>query len=70
MRPNPRSSRGARDRGSPNVMGLASLGLDIDIFCDFLYSVLLVNAIFALDFLGRALSKAAGLSHLQVALLC
>ena len=49
-------------------MGLASLGLDIDIFCDFLYIVLLVNSILALDFLGRALSKAASLAH-QVALL-
>jgi hypothetical protein len=40
-------------------MGLASLGLDIDIFCDFLYSVLIIllKAILGLDFLGLALSR-------------
>ena len=38
-------------------MGLASLGLEIGIFCYFLYSVLLFNAILGLDFLGRALSR-------------
>ena len=30
-------SLGAWDRASPNFMGLASLGLEIGIFCDFLY---------------------------------
>jgi hypothetical protein len=41
-------------------MGLASFGLEIGIFCDFLYSVRLLNAILVLlvDFLGRALSRA------------
>ena len=34
---------GALDRASPNFMGLASLGLDIGIFCDSLYSVLMLN---------------------------
>ena len=38
-------------------MGLASLRLDIGIFCNFLYSVLLRNAILGLDFLGLALSS-------------
>ena len=38
-------------------MGLASLGLGIGIFCDSLYSVLLLNAILGLDFLGLALSR-------------
>ena len=38
-------------------MGPASLGLDIGIFCDFLYSVLLMSAILGLDFLGLALSR-------------
>ena len=55
---------GARDRASgasPNVMGLASLGLDIGIFCDFLYSVLLLSVILGLlDFLGLALSRPQG----------
>jgi hypothetical protein len=37
-------------------MGLASLGLDIGIFCDFLYSVNLLSAVLGLDFLGPALS--------------
>jgi hypothetical protein len=36
---------GALDRASPNCMGLASLGLDIDNFCDVLYCVLLLKAI-------------------------
>jgi hypothetical protein len=38
-------------------MGLASLGLEIGTFCDFLYSVLLLNAILGLDFLGLARSR-------------
>jgi hypothetical protein len=38
-------------------MGLASLGLDISIFCDFLYSVLLLDTILGVDFLGPALSR-------------
>ena len=37
-------------------MGLASLGLEIGIFCDYLYSILPLNAILGLDFLGLALS--------------
>ena len=31
----------AQDRASSNFMGLTSLGLEIGIFCDFLYNVLL-----------------------------
>ena len=44
-------------------MALASLGLEISIFCDLLLSkvlcisVLLLNAILGLDFLGLALSR-------------
>ena len=49
--------RGAPDRASPHFMGRASLGLDVGIFCDFLYSVLLLSAILGLDFLGLALSR-------------
>jgi hypothetical protein len=37
-------------------MGLGSFGLEIGIFCDFLYSVLLFDATSGLDFSGRALS--------------
>jgi hypothetical protein len=37
-------------------MGLANLGLDTGIFCDFLYSVLPFNAFWGLGFLGHALS--------------
>jgi hypothetical protein len=48
---------GAQDRASPNVMGLASLRLEIGICCDVLYSVLLLSVILGLDFLGRALSR-------------
>jgi hypothetical protein len=33
-------------------MGLASLGLEIGIFCDLLYSVLLLDALLGLYFLG------------------
>ena len=29
--------RGAQDRASPKFMGLASLGLEIGVFCDFSY---------------------------------
>ena len=47
----------AHDRASFNVMGLASLGLDIGMFCDLLYSILLLSVIFGLDFLGLALSR-------------
>jgi hypothetical protein len=42
---------------SPNFMGLASFGLDIGTFCDFLHRVLLLDAILGLDFLGLALSR-------------
>jgi hypothetical protein len=45
---------GAQDRASPNFMGLASLGLDIDVFCNFIYSVLQLNVILGVDFLGLA----------------
>jgi hypothetical protein len=48
---------GAHDRASLNFMGLASLGLELGIFCDFLYSILLLNAVLGLDFLGLALSR-------------
>jgi hypothetical protein len=48
---------GDQDRASPNFMGLAGFGLDIDIFCDFLYSVLLLNAILVLDVLGLDISR-------------
>ena len=48
---------GAQDRASPNFMGLASLGLEIGIICDFPCSVLLLNAILGLYFLGLALSR-------------
>ena len=47
---------GAQDRAGPNFMRLASLGPDISILCGFLHSVLLLNAILGLDFLGLALS--------------
>ena len=48
---------GAQDGASPNFMGLASLGLEIGICYDFLYNVLLLNAILGLGFLGLALSR-------------
>ena len=51
---------GAQDWASPNFTGLISLGLEIGVFCDFLYSVLLFNAISGLDFSGTALIPAAG----------
>jgi hypothetical protein len=38
-------------------MGLASLGLEIGVFFDFLYSVLLLNEILGLYLLGLALSR-------------
>jgi hypothetical protein len=38
-------------------MELASLGLNIGIFCDCLYSVLLLNVNLGLGFLGRAQSR-------------
>ena len=47
---------GALDRASPNFMGLASLGLDVSTFYDFLYCVLLLSVFLGLDFLGHALS--------------
>jgi hypothetical protein len=37
---------GAQDRASPKFMGLASLGLDIGIFCNFLYIIILLSVIF------------------------
>jgi hypothetical protein len=48
---------GALDRASPNFMGLARFGLEIGIFCDFLCSVILLNAIFGLDFLRQSLFR-------------
>jgi hypothetical protein len=48
---------GALNRASPNFMGLASLRLVIGIFCDLLYSVLLLDAILRLEFLGHTLSR-------------
>jgi hypothetical protein len=49
----------AQDRASPNSTGLASLGLDIGIFCDCLYtySVLQLNTILGLAFSGPAPSR-------------
>ena len=38
-------------------MGLARLGLDVGIFGEFLYIVLLLSVILGLDFLGLALSR-------------
>jgi hypothetical protein len=38
-----------------NFMGLASLGVDIDISGDLLYSVLLLDVMLGLDFSGLAL---------------
>ena len=38
-------------------MGLASLRLEIGIFCDFLHSVFLLGVILGVDFLGLALSR-------------
>ena len=48
---------GALDRASPSFMGLASLGLAIPVFFDFLHSALLFNAILGLGVLGLALSR-------------
>jgi hypothetical protein len=48
---------GAQDRTRPNVMGLASFGLKIDICCDFLYSILPLSLILGLDLLGLALFR-------------
>jgi hypothetical protein len=53
-------AREVQKHRSPGFMGLASLGLGIAIFCDSLYSVLVLNASLGLDFLGLALSPAAG----------
>ena len=50
-------SPGALDRASPNFLGLASLGQAIGILCDLIYSVLQLNAILGLYFLGLALSR-------------
>ena len=48
---------GAHIKPNPNFMGLASLGLDIGIFCDSQYSVLLLSVLSGLDFSGLALSR-------------
>ena len=56
---------GAQNRADPNVMGLTSLGLEIGIFCDFLYSVLLLSVALGLDFLGLALVPTSGKSKSQ-----
>jgi hypothetical protein len=42
--------RGLRIGARPNFTGLASLGLEIGIFCDSLYSVVLLGAVLGLDF--------------------
>ena len=55
--PRRRTTRGAQDRTSTNFMGLASLGLDIDIFCDFLYIFLRLSVILGLGCLGLVLSR-------------
>ena len=51
---------GAQDRASPNCMGLASFGLEIGIFCDFLHSVLLFNVNLGAIFLRASPIPAAG----------
>jgi hypothetical protein len=51
---------GAQDRASPNFMGLASLGLEIGIFCDSLYSDLLLNVFFGARFLRASPIPAGG----------
>jgi hypothetical protein len=51
--------------GLAPTYGLASLGLEIDIFSDILYSILLHNAILGLDFLGLALSAGKARSTRQ-----
>ena len=48
---------GAPDGAGPTFMGLARLGLDIGIFDDFLYSVLLLAVVLGLDVLGLAISQ-------------
>ena len=48
--PKMESAAGARDRAGPNFMALASFGLEIGVFRDFLvYSVLPPTAILGLD---------------------
>jgi hypothetical protein len=59
---------GAPDRASPKFMGLASLRLDISIFCDFLYSVFLLDAILGLDFLRLARPQVEGIRQNLAAL--
>ena len=49
--------RRRRRRPEQVLTGLASLGLDIGIFCDLLYRILLLSVILGLDFLGLALSR-------------
>ena len=51
----PGSAGGAQARF--DLMGLARLGLEISNLCDSLYSILLLNVILGLDFLGCALSR-------------
>jgi hypothetical protein len=43
--------------GQSQLHGTDQFGLDIGLFCDLLHSVLLLNAILGLDFLGLALSR-------------
>jgi hypothetical protein len=52
---------------APNFMGLASLGLEIGIFCDFLCSVLLLSVVLGLDLLGLALSRPLRLTYTAIA---
>jgi hypothetical protein len=53
----PARGPGAPDRTSPNVMGRASLGREIGIFCESRYGVLLLHDILGLYFSGLALCR-------------
>ena len=62
------AAAGAQDRASPNFMGLYRFKQEIDILCDFIYSVLLLSVILGLYFLGLALPatnvKSTGLAQI------
>ena len=47
-------ARGTLNRPSPNSMGLASLGLEIGVFCECIYSVYLLSVVLGLNFVGLA----------------
>ena len=51
---------GAQGRAGPNFMGLASLGLDVGIFCDSRYNVLLFSVVLGARFLTARPVAAAG----------